>query len=91
MEARLTVKDGERGGGQAGQKQEADDFHGGAVAASVFPGEAAAWQGPYVFEGRDRLLESGSGLDLGTNQVSPPHFPILYTFLLGNWNFWETS
>lgn len=53
--------------------------------------EAAAWQGPYVFEGRDRLLESGAGLDLGTNQVSPPHFPILYTFVLGNWNFWETS
>ena len=40
-EARLTVKDGERGGGQAGQKQDAEEFHGGAVAASVFPGQAA--------------------------------------------------
>lgn len=38
MEARLTIKDGERGGGQAGQKQDAEEFHGGAVAATVFPG-----------------------------------------------------
>lgn len=35
--------------------------------------------------------EPDSGLDLGALQVSPPKFPILKTFVFGNWRFWETS
>lgn len=36
---RLTIKDRETGGGQAGQQQDSEEFHGDSVAGSVFPGE----------------------------------------------------
>ena len=52
--------------------------------------EGAAWQEPYLFWGGDGLWELGSGLDLGTFQVSLPKFPILNTFVFGNWSFWKT-
>lgn len=64
MEARLTLKDGERCGHPAGQQQDGKEFHGGVVVGSVFPG----WGECLVLQrgppGRS-LIYSGVGMGSG--------------------------
>lgn len=57
---RLTIKGRETGGGQAGQQQDSEKFHGDSVAGSVFPGEVLLTRQP----GRG-FVYFGAGMGLG--------------------------